>query len=138
MKHFTFGEFEKSATAYKHGIDNTAPEEARRNIAALVDNVLDPLRQAWGGPILVSSGYRCPKLNALVGGAKNSQHMTGCAADLRVVRNGAVDTVANRRLFQLIRSLHLPFDQLIDERDFSWIHVSHRRDGDNRNQILKL
>lgn len=152
MKYFTFTEFERSATAVKYAVDNSLPESAKRNVAALVDNVLDPLREAWGGPIDVSSGYRCPELNRHIkGSSKTSQHMTGQAADIRVYvrdsrgrilkdREGRaiVDRTSNRRLFQLIQELGLPFDQLIDEHDFSWVHVSHRADGRNRGEVLKL
>ena len=68
MRYFTFQEFERSATAIRHGIDNTIPEQAKKNIAILVDNVLDPLRSWWGKPIIVTSGYRNTELNRLVGG----------------------------------------------------------------------
>lgn len=132
MKYFTFQEFERSDTATRHAIDNTIPDKLRGNVAALVDNVLDPLREAWGRPITVSSGYRCPELNRRVGGVATSQHLTGHAAD--ITTGNKVD---NRRLFQLIQDLGLPFDQLIDESDFSWIHVSHDPQR-NRKQTLKL
>lgn len=82
MKYFSFQEMERSETAYRHGIDNTAPEGARRNIAVLVDRVLDPLREAWGKPLTVTSGYRCQELNRIVGGAKTSHHLRGMAADI--------------------------------------------------------
>ncbi len=104
----------------------------RANLTALASNVLDPLREAYGKPIVVTSGYRSEKLNRAVGGVKNSQHLTGCAADIRSV----ADTVAeNRRLFNLIQQLRLPFDQLIDEHGYDWIHVSHVP-GANRRQVL--
>jgi len=131
MKYFTFAEFEKSDTARKHRIDNRMPENVRRNVEALVDHVLDPLRKAWGKPIYVSSGYRCPALNRLVGGASASQHMSGQAAD--ITTGNKVD---NARLFQMVQDLGLPIDQLIDESDFSWIHVSYS--PRHRRQILKL
>lgn len=133
MKHFTFQEFERSDTATRFAIDNRLPDKLKGNVAALVDNVLDPLRQAWGRPIHVNSGYRCPALNKAVGGVAGSQHMRGEAADIT-----AGNSVDNRRLFQLVQDLGLPFDQLIDEHDFAWVHVSHRADGNNRHQILKL
>lgn len=132
MKYFSFQEFERSETAYKHGIDNTAPESARRNIAALVDKVLDPLREAWGKPITVTSGYRCPELNRIVGGSKTSHHMRGMAADI-----STGNKVENRRLFQLIMDLKLPFTQLIDEKNFSWVHVSLDPE-DVKRQVLRL
>ena len=101
-------------------------------MARLVDNVLDPLREAWGRPLTVSSGYRCPALNRAVGGSATSHHMDGMAAD--ITTGNKVD---NRRLFQLIINLKLPFTQLIDERDFSWVHVSY--DPANvKRQVLKL
>lgn len=132
MKYFSFQEFEQSQTAYRHGIDNTAPEAVRRNIAALVDRVLDPLREAWGRPLRVSSGYRCPALNRLVGGAANSHHLRGMAADIDT--GNATD---NRRLFQTVLDLRLPFTQLIDEHGFSWVHIS--LDPSNvKRQTLRL
>lgn len=138
MKHFSFQEFEKSDTAYRHGIDNTAPEAARRSLAALVDNILDPLREAWGRPLKVNSGYRCPALNRAVGGSATSQHVKGEAADI-----DAGSRADNGRLFKLIQQLGLPFDQLIFERGDrnigpDWVHVSFRADGHNRRQILYI
>lgn len=132
MKYFTFTEFERSATAYRLAIDNAIPEWAKRNIAALVDVVLDPLREAWGRPLTVTSGYRCAELNRAVGGSKSSHHCKGMAAD--ITTGNKVD---NRKLFQLVQSLGLPFTQLIDEKDFSWVHVS--LDPSNiKRQVLKL
>ena len=66
------------------GIDNTPPSSAVKALNDLVDNVLDPLREAWGGPIRVNSGYRCPELNRIVGGTPTSQHQRGEAADITV------------------------------------------------------
>lgn len=132
MRYFTYKEFERSKTAVRHAIDNTAPVAVMKNIAALVDNVLDPLREAWGRPIVVTSGYRSRRLNRLVGGSVSSHHLSGMAAD--ITTGNSVD---NRRLFQLILSLNLPFTQLIDEKNFSWIHVSYDKDNLKR-QILKL
>lgn len=132
MRYFTFTEFERSATAYRLAIDNTIPEEAKRNISALVDGVLDPLREAWGRPLTVTSGYRCPELNKAVGGSKTSHHLRGMAADI-----STGNKTDNRKLFQLVLSLGLPFTQLIDEKDFSWVHVS--LDPSNiKRQVLKL
>lgn len=132
MQYFTFTEFERSATATRHAIDNTMPEAARRNVARLVDTVLDPLRRAWGRSITVTSGYRCPELNKAVGGSKTSHHLQGMAAD--ITTGNRAD---NRRLFQLVRDLGLPFTQLIDESDFAWIHIS--LDPANvKKQVLRL
>ena len=111
MKFFSFQEFERSDTAYKHGIDNTAPESARKNIAALVDKVLDPLREAWGKPITVTSGYRCSEVNRLVGGVATSTHMQGRAADI-----STGNMIDNRRLYQLAQDLNLPYFELIGKK----------------------
>lgn len=132
MKYFSFQEMERSDTAVRYAIDNTIPESLKNNVARLVDNVLDPLREAWGRPLTVSSGYRCPALNKAVGGSATSHHLRGMAADITTGNNAD-----NRRLFQLIINLGLPFTQLIDERDFSWVHVSY--DPENvKRQVLKL
>lgn len=126
MKYFTIKELTRSTTAQLRGIDNTPSQQVINNLTALVDNVLDPLRQAWGKPIHVNSGYRCPELNKAVGGVPASQHLLGEAADIT-----AGSHELNRQLFSLLRQLNLPVDQAINEHDFSWIHVSygprHRR-----------
>ncbi len=120
MKHFTLTELTRSATAQRLGIDNTPPPEAVAALTQLVDNVLDPLREAWGAPLYVTSGYRCPALNRAVGGVPHSQHILGQAAD---VTTGTID--GNRRLWQLLQSLHLPVDQAINEHGYRWLHISH-------------
>ena len=132
MKYFTIAELCASSTATAKGIDNTPTPGITQNLERLVANVLDPLRESWGKPIVVTSGYRCPELNKAVGGAKNSHHMQGMAADI-----STGNKVDNRRLFQKILDLGLPFTQLIDEKGFSWIHVSY--DTSNlKRQVLKL
>lgn len=129
MKYFTFGEFERSDTATRYAIDNTTPEAARRNIAALVDNVLDPLREAYGKPIIVNSGYRCPQLNKLVGGVATSLHLQGKAAD--ITTGNAVD---NRRLYTLAQQLNLPYFELISRNyDWRWLHISYDPTRPKRN-----
>lgn len=85
MKYFTIAELTKSLTAIRRNIDNTPSEEIRRSLTALVDNILDPLREAYGKPIIVTSGYRCDKLNKAVKGAASSQHVKGEAADIRTL-----------------------------------------------------
>ena len=126
MKYFTINELTRSTTARLNSIDNTPSQQVINNLAALVDNVLDPLREAWGKPIHVNSGYRCQALNTAVGGVPASQHMLGEAADIT-----AGSREANRQLYSLMRQLKLPVDQAINEYDFRWIHVSygprHRR-----------
>ena len=131
MKYFSISEMLKSDTAIKNKLWNGAPKEAEENLRALVDEVLDPLREAYGRPICVNSGYRCPKLNTLVGGTPNSQHMRGEAADIQPVVGNEAD------LPQLARILisNGKFDQLILYPTF--IHVSYKRLGWNRKQVLQ-
>ncbi len=131
MKHFTINELCASRTAAERGIDNSPDAASARRLTLLVDCVLDPLREAWGRPIAVSSGYRCPALNRAVGGAARSQHLTGQAADIT-----AGSSELNRQLFELAQRLRLPFDQLIDERHYAWLHISHA--DAPRRQILHL
>lgn len=131
MKYFTMGELISSTTADAHGINNQCDLAAATALKALADNVLDPAREWFGKPVYVNSGYRSPQLNRLVGGAANSQHTKGEAADITTgSREG------NAKLFAYIRD-HLPYDQLIDEHNLAWIHVSYKKNG-NRKQMLKL
>lgn len=132
MKYFTIEELTASTTAVARGIDNTPTPGVRQNLERLVNNLLDPLRQAWGKPLTVNSGYRCPALNAAVGGVGGSHHVLGMAAD--ITTGNKVD---NRRLFQMVLDLGLPFTQMIDEHGFSWVHLSY--DPTNlKRQILKI
>lgn len=134
MKYFTIKELSKSSTATAKGIDNTPTPEAVTNLHALVDNILDPLREALGKPLYVNSGYRSLALNKAVGGAATSQHVTGQAVDIT-----ASPKSDNGKLFKLIESLNLPYDQLIWEKGNNqypdWIHISYV--DNNRHQKLK-
>lgn len=108
-KYFTFHELTKSKTANQFGIDNTPDPQSELNIINVLIPRLDQIREEFGEPIFVNSGYRCQKLNKKVGGSTRSAHLKGLAADLTVgSREG------NKRLFNLIRS-KFQFDQLIDE-----------------------
>lgn len=132
MKYFSINELTRSNTANYYGITNKPLREAEQNLIALVNNILDPLREAYRKPIQVNSGFRSPELNARVGGALGSQHTKGQAVDIT-----AGSREENRKLFYLVQELKLPYDQLIDEKNLSWIHISHCRTG-NRGQILHL
>ena len=143
-EHFQLAEFTRSATASARMIDNTPNDAVLANLKNLVTKVLEPLRQWYGKPITIGSGYRCKALNTAVGGVKNSQHMTGEAADLQVTLNVSKSDPAAynaelRRLYDYIRK-NLPHDQVIMERNTPtsktyWIHVSCKRDiSKNRKQ----
>ena len=131
MKYFSIKELCRSTTAKKLGIDNTPTPQAVENMTHLINVVLDPLREAYGKPITTNSGYRSPALNLVTKGAsKTSQHMTGEAVDITVgTKEG------NKWLFDYIKD-NLPFDQLIDEYNYSWIHVSLDADMCNRREII--
>ncbi len=131
MKYFSIKEMTKSNTATAKGIDNTPDQTITDNLTKLIEVVLDPLREWYGKPIIVNSGYRCEALNKAIGGAKSSQHMLGEAADITV---GSKEE--NEKLFDYIKD-NLEFDQLINESDFSWVHVSYR-EGRLRKQVLEL
>ena len=133
MKFFTLNELIKSDAAKRSKINNTPNKQEENNLIALVENILDPLREAYGKPIIVTSGFRCERLNKLVNGSKTSQHRTGQAADIRTVE----DTIEeNKKLFDLVQKLNLPYDQLIDEYNYDWVHVSYS--PRNRKQILHI
>ena len=131
MKYFSIKEMTKSNTATAKGIDNTPDQTITDNLTKLIEAVLDPLREWYSKPIIVNSGYRCEALNKAIGGAKSSQHMLGEAADITV---GSKEE--NEKLFDYIKD-NLEFDQLINESDFSWVHVSYG-EGRLRKQVLEL
>lgn len=125
-------ELARSVTAEAKKIDNTPTPDAEANLKDLINNVLDPLREAYGHPITVTSGYRSPRLNAAVGGVKTSQHQKGQAADIT-----AGSPAENKKLFDLARELNLPFCQLIDEKKYKWVHISYDKNNVKR-QVLHL
>lgn len=130
-RYFCLAELCASDTARNSGIDNTPPPGVKVKLETLIVRLLDPVREAWGKPIRVNSGFRSPVLNRAVGGAASSQHVVGEAADIT-----AGSPEENRKLFELIKD-GFGFDQLIDEQDYRWLHVSYRA-GCNRNQVLHL
>ena len=137
-RNFTYEELCRSDVAERRGINNrprTKEEEKRviENLKALCMEVLQPLRDYLGKPVVISSGYRCPELNKAVGGVKNSQHMKGEAADIHVENTE-----------HLLKIMHFimdetDFDQLIWEKNRAgtqWVHVSYKRVGANRHQVV--
>ena len=107
------------ATRYGYTEQFEPPQKIVFNLKLLCVHVLQPLRNELGYPLLVSSGYRCPRLNEQIGGSRNSQHLQGKAVDLIDVYNG------NSHLLQAIVGLNLPFDQVINEFGLAWVHVSY-------------
>lgn len=130
-KNFTLAELIESNNAKIKKIDNTPSQEVINNLTLLAVNVLQPIRDEFG-PLIINCGYRCPKLNRVVGGAFNSEHVTGNAAD--------IDSNNNGEIFKWIRE-NLTFRQLIwengDDENPAWIHVSFNH-NDNKKQVLRL
>lgn len=131
--HFTLREFVRSGTAIRMGIENIPMSNQVQNLKALCVNVLEPLRRRFG-VIRITSGYRCKRLNRVVGGNVRSQHLSGEAADMHI----SCEEVG-QKMFDFIRRETI-FDQLIYEHDekrgVQWIHVSYRADGMNRRQAF--
>ena len=126
-QHFTLEEFVYSETAIRKGIDNYPTNEAITNLLMLCRDVLEPAREEYGKAMIISSGYRCEELNKAVGGAKNSAHLKGLAADIVCSEP--------RRLFDIIKRQG-KFDQLLLEHSgkTQWLHVSYKPNGKNRQQ----
>lgn len=134
-KNFTLDEMCKSRTAKAKKISNSPSITAIKNLTALCENVLQPLRDYLGEPVHINSGYRCPFLNRLIGGANGSQHVLGEAADINC--KGSLDYAKKIILFIME---HCVFDQLILEKKKGaiWVHVSFTTSGPNRQQVLQI
>lgn len=140
MRYFSIGELCRSNTADLKGIPNHPNTYQKMNLEKLIVRVLDPIRSLYGKPIYVNSGFRSATLNEVIGGAKNSQHMSGKAADIT-----AGNPKENKKLLDIILFLYqegdIDFDQLINEKPVggnpSWIHISYNEDN-NRGQVLTL
>ena len=137
MKHFNLSEFFRSSTAAKNGIKNEPSSDEKtiivRNINLLVDNVLDPVRDMFNTPIIITSGYRCPQVNRLVGGVDNSQHMSGCAADFHV--QGYNHSMMYEVFLYIFNTLE--FDQLIYYPSKNIIHVSYVENCNRHEAFIK-
>ena len=134
-KNLSLVEVMKSATAIKHGIANEPSSKHLTNLKAVATNIFQPCRDYFGQPLAVTSGYRSPKLNELIGGSKRSQHSKGEALDLDAQVYGGF---TNAELFHYIKD-NLDFDQLIwefgSDEEPDWIHCSYTTE--NRKEVLK-
>lgn len=129
--HFDLAEFTRSESAKREGLDNTPTPEHLENIKTLCEKVLEPIRLKYGS-INISSGYRGKMLNHFIGGSVSSDHCVGRAADIDMDDSGT--GVTNKEIFCYIKD-NLEFDQLINEFNYSWVHVGYRQ-GANRKQVL--
>jgi zinc D-Ala-D-Ala carboxypeptidase len=133
-QHFTLGELIRSDSAKRNGINNMPNAEQIENLKALCEHILEPIREEFRVPIYISSAYRSKEANRFVGGSKTSQHCRGEAADIDM--DGHSHNITNKDIFDFIVA-KLPFDQVINEFNYAWVHVSYKRNGPQRKQILR-
>jgi hypothetical protein len=128
-KHLELSELTRSESAKRLGVNNMPTPAHIENLKILAEKVFEPIREHFGVPIRISSGYRSSMLNKVVGGSNSSQHSLGQAIDIDMDGTG----IKNSDIFAFIKN-NLDFDQLINEFDYSWIHVSYSKK--NRKEVL--
>jgi hypothetical protein len=135
-KNLSLAEVMRSETAKRKGISNMPTPEHIENFKKLAENVFQPIREHFGVPIHISSGYRSKALNTAIGGSLSSQHCKGEAIDIDM--DGT--TITNKQIFDFVKD-NVNFDQMIWEfgtdANPDWVHVSYNSDGPQRKQILK-
>jgi len=131
-KNFTLSELTRSGTALRKGIENSPTDKHLIDIQLMITNLIQPIRDEIG-PIRVTSGYRSPRLNRSIGGSRKSQHCKGQALDLQFWQDGRM---INEKIYDFVINSELKFDQMINEFDFSWIHLSYNHKH-NRGVILE-
>ena len=131
-KNFALSEIIHSNTAKRLGIENEPTKAHLQNMQHLIDDLIQPLRSSIG-PIRISSGYRNPSLNRAIGGSRSSQHCKGQALDIQFWEMGQMN---NKVIYDFILDSNMEFDQMINEFDFAWIHISLKAKG-NRRQVLE-
>ena len=130
--HFTMSELLKSDIAKKYNISNIPDKQSLDNMLTLICECLEPIRLYINKPMIISSGYRSPRLNGhpLINGAQNSQHLTGQAVDF------TIKGMTPKMIIELIKESGVEFDELINEHNI-WVHISYNK-GNNRKQILNI
>ena len=131
-KNFTRAEIEHRNTAKRLDISNEMSDEHLENMQRVIDNLIQPMRNAIG-PIRITSGYRSPKLNKAIGGSSRSQHCKGEALDLQFWKEGKMN---NKVIYDWVIDSGIEFDQMINEFDYAWIHIS-LKSKENRKEILE-
>ena len=131
-KHITLQEATESQTALRLGIKNIPNEEELEAMKYVAKNLFEPIREWYDKPIMVSSFYRCRELNKSVKGSLTSGHMLGNSIDITAGKKAE-----NKKIFDFIKLSGLDFDQLINEYNYTWLHISLKKSG-NRKQILVI
>jgi zinc D-Ala-D-Ala carboxypeptidase len=131
-EHLELSEVTRSESAKRNGISNMPTPEHIENFKILATKVFEPIREHFGVPIRISSGYRSKELNKCVGGSTTSQHSSGEAIDI----DQDATTITNKQVFEYIRD-NLTFDQLINEFNYAWVHVSYKANGKQRGEVLE-
>jgi hypothetical protein len=131
-KHISTAEATESATALRLGIKNVPNEAELEAMKYVAENLFEPIREWYSKPIKVNSFFRCVALNKAVKGSLTSGHVLGNSIDI-----SGGNKVENKKIFDFIKTSGLDFDQVINEYDFTWIHISLKKTG-NRKQVLKI
>lgn len=135
-KYISYDEATRSTSAAHKGIKNDPDKEALENMRRVAADIFDKVRGFFGVPVKVSSFYRSPVVNQLAGGSATSDHMKGCAIDVKAIANTGI---TNKDIFEYVHR-NCEFDQLIWEHgtneEPAWVHFSKRADG-NRGQVLR-
>ena len=131
-KNFVLSEVTRSNTAKRLGIDNAPKNNHLKSMQRIISELAQPLRDALG-PIRITSGYRSPELNRAIGGSSKSQHCKGEALDLQFWKDGQM---CNKEIYDWILKSETEFDQMINEFDYAWIHIS-LKENKNRKQVLE-
>lgn len=129
-EHLSLVEVTNSEYAKRNGINNMPNAEHTENLIELATKIFEPIRVHFDKPIYISSGYRSKALNAAIGGAASSQHTKGEALDID--QGNKKD---NKEIFDFIKN-NLEFDQLINEFDYDWVHVSYNTSGSQRKSVI--
>ena len=129
-EHLELSEVIRSESAKRNGISNMPTAEHIENFKILATKVFEPIREHFGVPIRISSGYRSAELNKCVNGSATSQHSTGEAIDIDQDQT----TITNKQVFDYIKD-NLAFDQLINEFNYAWVHVSYKANGKQRGEV---
>ena len=130
-KNFVLSEITRSNTAKRLGISNEPKKDHLKNLQRIITDILQPMRDAIG-PIRISSGYRSPSLNRAISGSNKSQHTKGQALDLQFFKEGKM---CNKEVYDWVLENDVEFDQMINEFDYSWVHLSLKEEK-NRKQVL--